>query len=130
MQSKVEKRNEPKSFTDKGFWQAIAQIRNLNHRYLLKLSHGPGLHITCGNREITDIKYVDVPPTQMTVELATPQATLEQIITKILASRRISRLDQRLLMAASYQSALTTQEENLLKQVYELLHRGLLKVVN
>ena len=94
------------------------------------MSHAPGLHITRGNREITDIKYVDVPPTQMTVELATPQATLEEIITKILASRRISRLDQRLLMAASHQSALTTQEENLLKQVYELLHRGLLKVVN
>jgi hypothetical protein len=88
------------------------------------------LHITSSKREITDIKYVDVPPTQMTVELATPQATLEQIIAKILASRRISRLDQRLLMAASYQSALTTQEENLLKQVYELLHRGLLKAVN
>jgi len=66
----------------------------------------------------------------MTVELATPQATLEQIVAKILASRRISRIDQRLLMAVSCQTALTTQEENLLKQVYELLHRGLLKVVN
>lgn len=66
----------------------------------------------------------------MTVELATPQATLEQIVAKILASRRISRIDQRLLMTVSCQTALTTQEENLLKQVYELLHRGLLKVVN
>jgi hypothetical protein len=66
----------------------------------------------------------------MTAELVAPQATLEQIITKILTSRRISRLDQRLLMAASCQATLTTQEENLLKQVYELLHRGLLKVVN
>ena len=66
----------------------------------------------------------------MTAELVAPQATLEQIITKILTSRRISRLDQRLLMVASCQATLTTQEENLLKQVYELLHRGLLKVVN
>ena len=88
------------------------------------------MHITCDNRGITDIKYVDVPHTQMQAELVAPQVTLEQIVAKILASRRISRLDQRLLMAASYQSALTTQEENLLKQVYELLHRGLLKVVN
>ncbi|MBD1863790.1 hypothetical protein H6F72_19220 [Trichocoleus sp. FACHB-46] len=88
------------------------------------------MHITCGNRGITDIKYVDVPHTQMSVELVAPQATLEQIIAKIIASRQISRLDQRLLMKASCQAALTTQEENLLKQVYELLHRGLLKVVN
>lgn len=56
--------------------------------------------------------------------------TLEQVVSQILASRRISRLDQRLLMAASNQSALTVQQEALIHQVYELLHRGLLKVVS
>ena len=66
----------------------------------------------------------------MPTELVAPQVTLEQIVAKILASRKISRLDQRLLMNASSQCALTAQEENLLKQVYELLHRGLVKVVN
>jgi len=126
----VEKWNEPKMLAETGFWEAIAQLRNLNHRHCLKLSHAAGLHITHRNREITDIEYVDVPPSPMPVQLATHQATLEQIVNKILASRQISRLDQRLLMSASYQTALTTQEENLLKQVYELLHRGLLRVVN
>jgi hypothetical protein len=51
------------------------------------------------------------------------------VVAQILASRRISRLDQRLLMVASSQAALTAQQENLISQVYELLHRGLLKVV-
>lgn len=65
----------------------------------------------------------------MSTQAITSNLTLEQIVAQILASRRISRLDQRLLMVASSQAVLTTQQENLISQVYELLHRGLLKVV-
>lgn len=65
----------------------------------------------------------------MSTQAIASNLTLEQVVAQILASRRISRLDQRLLMVASSQTALTTQQENLISQVYELLHRGLLKVV-
>ncbi len=65
----------------------------------------------------------------MSTQAIASNLTLEQIVAQILASRRISRLDQRLLMVASSQAVLTTQQENLISQVYELLHRGLLKVV-
>jgi hypothetical protein len=65
----------------------------------------------------------------MSTQAIASNLTLEQVVAQILASRRISRLDQRLLMVASSQAALTAQQENLISQVYELLHRGLLKVV-
>jgi hypothetical protein len=65
----------------------------------------------------------------MSTQAIASNLTLEQVVAQILASRRISRLDQRLLMVASSQTALTAQQENLISQVYELLHRGLLKVV-
>ena len=65
----------------------------------------------------------------MSTQAIASNLTLEQVVAQILASRRISRLDQRLLMLASSQAALTAQQENLIGQVYELLHRGLLKVV-
>ena len=66
----------------------------------------------------------------MSAQAVAPQFTLEQVVTKILTTRKISRLDQRLLMFVSGQTALTPQQEDLLRQVYELLHRGLLKVIN
>jgi hypothetical protein len=65
----------------------------------------------------------------MSTQAIASNLTIEQVVAQILASRRISRLDQRLLMVASSQAALTAQQENLISQVYELLHRGLLKVV-
>ncbi len=56
--------------------------------------------------------------------LASP---LQEVIDRILASRRITRVDQRLLISLAN---LSHEEQALLNQVFDRLHRGLLRVVD
>jgi hypothetical protein len=52
---------------------------------------------------------------------------LAEIVTRILASRRITRLDQKLLLSQGY---LTYEEQSLINQVFDRLRKGFLKVVD
>jgi len=56
--------------------------------------------------------------------------TLEEITARILSSRCITRQDQRLLMSLSYSSSFSDREQNAINRIYELLHKGFLKVVD
>jgi hypothetical protein len=55
---------------------------------------------------------------------------LETTIEKIFSTRRITRHDQRLLMCLFSQECLSSNDKDLLDQVYEALHQGRLRVVD
>ncbi|WP_421657880.1 hypothetical protein [Leptothermofonsia sp. ETS-13] len=54
-----------------------------------------------------------------------PSCLLMETVDRIFASRRITRADQRLFLSLT---TLTTEEKTLINQVFDRLHRGLLKV--
>lgn len=55
--------------------------------------------------------------------------SIEEAVEKILASRRITRYDQRLLMSLYSNSGLSDSDAALLNRVYEALNQGRLRVV-
>lgn len=71
-----------------------------------------------------------VPLDAMTTQALHPTATLEQLVTNIRLSRKITRRDQRLLMAFGSQMGLSDSHLKLLGQVYDLLHQGYIRVVD
>ncbi len=53
--------------------------------------------------------------------------TVQDIVDRILSSRRITRYDQHLLFALN---SLNADEQSLINQVFDRLRRGFLKVVD
>lgn len=67
----------------------------------------------------------------MTAQLHLPSASIEQIVTQILATRRISRSVQRHFMqTALSQDQLSQADRVLIDRVFEALRSGLVKVVD
>jgi transcriptional regulator of acetoin/glycerol metabolism len=66
----------------------------------------------------------------MSVPVAAPQTSLQQVIDQILSSHKITRHDQQLLMAMFSQGALNIEEQTLFNRVYEALRKGLLRVMD
>ncbi|MBW4492846.1 MAG: hypothetical protein KME26_07110 [Oscillatoria princeps RMCB-10] len=57
--------------------------------------------------------------------------TVEQVICQIFTRRRISRMDQHLLMTVLLsKDAISPEEETQVQKVFDFLQRGLLKVVD
>ena len=52
---------------------------------------------------------------------------LQALVDRILASRRITRFDQRALLALK---SLTSEEQSLVNLLFDRLHQGLLRVVD
>jgi hypothetical protein len=59
-----------------------------------------------------------------------PQNRLEQLISRICMTRKITRQDQHLLMRLGSQTGLDEQQLNLLNFLYERLHSGCIRVVD
>jgi hypothetical protein len=55
--------------------------------------------------------------------------SIEEMVSKIFASRRITRNDQHLLMTLFSQGNISAQEEMLIHQIHEALNQGRLRVV-
>lgn len=53
--------------------------------------------------------------------------SLQDVVDRILTSRRITRVDQRLLISLAN---LSREEQTLLNEVFDRLRRGLLRVVD
>ncbi|MBE9126864.1 MULTISPECIES: hypothetical protein [unclassified Coleofasciculus] len=59
-----------------------------------------------------------------------PKFPVDQIANRILFLRQITRIDQHLFMSALLGKALlSVEEQNLVEQIYQGLHRGWIKVV-
>ena len=58
---------------------------------------------------------------------ALPLPTLQEVVNQILTSRRITRFDQHLLLAAR---SLSGEEQRLINQVFDRLRAGFLRVVD
>ncbi|WP_017720478.1 hypothetical protein [Kamptonema formosum] len=57
--------------------------------------------------------------------------TVEQVICQIFTRRRISRMDQHLLMTALLsKDSISPEEETQVQKVFDFLQRGFLKVVD
>ncbi|UZQ54380.1 hypothetical protein OOK60_18215 [Trichothermofontia sichuanensis B231] len=54
--------------------------------------------------------------------------SLEQLVSQILATRRISRMDQELLMTLLDKEVIEPREHDLVNQVFEALQQGRLRV--
>ncbi len=60
-----------------------------------------------------------------------PKFPVQQVATRIISIRKITRLDQRLFMSALLsKKSLSPEEKNLVEQVYQGLSRGWIKVVD
>jgi hypothetical protein len=55
------------------------------------------------------------------------QPSIQQVVERILTTRRITRLDQHLLLMTQQ---LTLEERTLVNQIFDRLRQGLLKVVD
>lgn len=53
--------------------------------------------------------------------------SLQEVVDRILTSRKITRIDQRLLLSLN---SLNWEEQTLINQVFDRLRNGLLKVVD
>jgi acetamidase/formamidase len=59
------------------------------------------------------------------------QFTIEQVIHQIMARRRISRMDQHLLMSVLLsKNGISEIEKSMIEKVFDFLQRGLLRVVD
>jgi hypothetical protein len=63
----------------------------------------------------------------MEAQAFTPSPSLKDVVERILASRKITRQDQRLLLVLT---TANLEESRLVSQVFDRLRRGLLKVVD
>jgi len=66
-----------------------------------------------------------LPPKTMEAQVLSP--SLQDVVNRILTSRCITRLDQRLLVSLA---KLSRDEQKLLNEVFDRLRRGLLRVVD
>lgn len=67
----------------------------------------------------------------MTAQLHLPSPSIEQIVTQILATRRITRsIQRRFMQAALAQDQLSPADRALIDRVFEALRSGLVKVVD
>lgn len=67
----------------------------------------------------------------MTAQLHLPSASIEQIVTQILSTRRITRsVQQRFMQTALAQDQLSQADRALIDRVFEALRSGLVKVVD
>jgi hypothetical protein len=55
--------------------------------------------------------------------------SIEEMVSKILATRRISRTDQHVLMTLFSQGNISANDEMLINQIYDALNQGRLRVV-
>ncbi|HEY9666819.1 MAG TPA: hypothetical protein V6C91_08435 [Coleofasciculaceae cyanobacterium] len=63
-------------------------------------------------------------------QICFPKFPVQQLATRIINLRKISRIDQHLFMSALLsKKALSPEEHNLVEQIYDGLHRGWIKVV-
>lgn len=60
----------------------------------------------------------------------TQMSAVEQLASKILEYRKISRQDQQLLMSMLMEATLNVQEQNLVNRLHDYLNRGLLRVTD
>ena len=58
---------------------------------------------------------------------ALPLPTLQEVVSRIMSSRRITRFDQRILLSTR---SLSGEEQRLINQVFDRLRTGFLKVVD
>ncbi len=84
------------------------------------------------NRKITDIRKYQQQPLHnlMDTEALLSQLNINQLTDNIFNTRRITRRDQRLLMYLLSSYRLGEQEQNLINRIYEMLNKGLLRVVD
>jgi hypothetical protein len=73
-----------------------------------------------------DTDDVEFPRHPMSTQTL-PSLSLEQVINRILASRRITHEDQHLLLQTR---TLTPQEQALINRLFDKLRNGLIKVVD
>ena len=66
----------------------------------------------------------------MDTETLLSQLNITQLTDNIFNTRRITRRDQRLLMYLLSSYRLGEQEQNLINRIYEMLNKGLLRVVD
>ncbi len=66
----------------------------------------------------------------MDTEALLSQLNITQLTDNIFNTRRITRRDQRLLMYLLSSYRLGEQEQNLINRIYEMLNKGLLRVVD
>jgi hypothetical protein len=60
-----------------------------------------------------------------------PKFPIQQVANRIIYLRKITRIDQHLFMSALLSKKfLSTEEKNLVEQVYQGLHKGRIKVVD
>lgn len=66
----------------------------------------------------------------MDTQVILPQLNITQLTDNIFNTRRITRRDQYLLMYLLSSYSLGEQEQNLINRIYEMLNKGLLRVVD
>jgi hypothetical protein len=60
-----------------------------------------------------------------------PKFPVEQVANRIICLRKITRIDQHLLMSALLsKKSLSLEEQNLVERVYQALNKGWIKVVD
>jgi hypothetical protein len=68
--------------------------------------------------------------TDMLSTTSFPQVTVDEVVSRIFSSRRITRIDQRLFMMLLSQCLVTEEERAMIDRVYEGLRAGLLRVAD
>ena len=67
----------------------------------------------------------------MQTQICFPQNSMDQVLSQILSSRRISRSDQHSLMSFLLsKDALSNNERDCIDRVFDCLRRGLIRVVD
>ena len=67
----------------------------------------------------------------MLAQSSATNTSIEQVVDRILSSRKISRTDQQALMAALMsKNAISTKDQLLINRVFDALRKGQLRVVD
>ncbi|WP_448561581.1 hypothetical protein [Trichothermofontia sp.] len=108
------------------------------HRFAPGLSRWKASLITGGMGNSADTQNIERTP-KKTAEVFIMQApafpcpdvdnNLEQVVTKILTTRCITRMDQAWLMSLLNKPVIEPQEHDLVNQVFQSLQQGRLRVV-
>lgn len=63
-------------------------------------------------------------------QVPTPESNINQIVTRIFNTHRITRADQKIFMATLLsKDSLTSEEQSQIDRVFDALRQGLLRVV-
>lgn len=81
------------------------------------------------SRILKHVRFI-ITLNSMSAQATLSATTIEEISERILSSRCITRQDQRLLMNLSFSCSFSDREQNVINRIYELLHKGFLKVVD